>query len=329
MTPLCQLRRRCSVLFVTAWLASGIVAQAEDESAQAQLERVVAMYQAQDYEAALRLVRQVDTESLSEADRKRLGRYINLTETAVDQHHQARSNLEQGKAALSAGKYNFARPLLDQVVESEFATPDLKKAAESELALITAAESRRARLAAAQDASLDQEEAERGSRRADRLVRRGQEATSHGNYNLARSFYDAALDLVPGQPEALRGLERLRLHERVEAAPTEQPRIRLIDRMQQRRQILWQRAVAAYRQTEREVLGFVEQNHYKRANRALQFARETIEANRQYAEPLARYEGLKAEYQELAKMVSAREQAYNSARSEQIQRDLEVQEAGR
>ena len=57
MTPSWQLRRRCGVLFVTAWLAGGIVAQAEDESAQAQLERVVALYQAQDYEAALRLVR--------------------------------------------------------------------------------------------------------------------------------------------------------------------------------------------------------------------------------------------------------------------------------
>ena len=197
------------------------------------------------------------------------------------------------------------------------------------MALITDAELRRARLTAAPDVSLDQEEAESGSRRADRLVRRGQEATTRGNYNLARSFYNEALALVPGQPEALRGLQRLRLHEQVEAAPTEEPRIRLIDRMQQRRQILWQRAVAAYRQTEREVLGFVEQNHYERANRSLQYARETIEANRQYAEPLARYEGLKAEYQELAKMVSAREQAYDTARNERVRQDLEVQEAGR
>ena len=190
MTPSWQLRRRCGVLFVTAWLAGGIVARAEDESAQAQLERAVAMYQAQDYEGALWLVREVDTEALSEADRKLLVRYIELTETAVDQFHQARSHLAQGKEALSAGKYNSARQLLDQVVESEFATPDLKKAAESELALITDAELRRARLTAAQDASLDQEEAASGSRRADRLVRRGQEATTRGNYNLARSFYN-------------------------------------------------------------------------------------------------------------------------------------------
>ena len=329
MTLSWQLRRRCGVLFLTAWLAGGIVARAEDESAQAQLERAVAMYQAQDYEAALWLVREVDTEALSEADRKLLVRYIELTETAVDQFHQARSHLAQGKEALSAGKYNSARQLLDQVVESEFATPRLTKAAERELALITKAELQRTRLTAAQDASLDQEEATSGSRRADRLVRRGQEATTRGNHNLARSFYNEALALVPGHPEARRGLQRLRLHEQVEAAPTEQPRIRLIDRMQQRRQILWQRAVAAYRQTEREIHGFVEQNQYKRANRSLQSARETIEANRQYAEPLARYEGLKAEFQELAKMVGAREQAYNAARTEQIRRDLEVREAGR
>ncbi|MCH8851939.1 MAG: hypothetical protein IID41_04730 [Planctomycetes bacterium] len=329
MTPSWQLRRRCGVLFVTAWLACGIVAQAEDQSAHTRLERAVALYQTQDYEAALRLVREVDTEKLSEADRKLLARYLELTETALDQHHQARSHLAQGKAALSAGKYNSARQLLDQVVESEFATPDLKKAAESELALITETEFRRARLTAAQDASLDQEDAESGSRQAERFVRRGREATTRGNYNLARNFYDEALTLVPGHPEALRGLERLRLHQQVEAAPTEEPRIRLIDRMQQRRQILWQRAVAAYRQAEREVHGFVEQNQYKRANRALQSARETIEANRQYAEPLARYEGLKAEFQELAKRVGEREQSYNAARTERIQRNLESQEAER
>ena len=70
-------------MVVTVWLAGGIVAQAEDESAQAQLERAVAMYQAQDYEAALRLVRQVDTDGLSEADRERLGRYVNLTDVSM------------------------------------------------------------------------------------------------------------------------------------------------------------------------------------------------------------------------------------------------------
>jgi general secretion pathway protein D len=314
---------------LATWLAGGGFAQAEDESAQARLERAVTMYQAQDYEAALRLVREVDTENLSKADRKRLARYIELTQTALDQHHQARSHLEQGKAALSAGKYSTARPLLDKVVESEFATPDMKKAAEIELALISNAELQRPRLTSAQDDSPNQDDSESGVRRADQLVRRGQEATSRGDYNRARSFFNAALELVPGQPEALRGLERLRSHEQVEAAPDEQPRIRLIDRMQQRRRVLWQRAVAAYRQSESDVHDFVEQNQYKLAVRALQSARETIEANRQYAEPLARYEGLKAEYQELAKMVDERQQAYNAEQSERIRLDLEQREAGR
>ncbi len=329
MTPSRLIRGRVAALFLIAWLLSPSVLWADEESAQGKLERAIKLYQAQGYEAAQRLVKEIDTASLSEADQKRFAQYVALTDTAADQYHQARSNLQQGRAALSAGKYNSARQLLEQVLESDFATFGLKESARSEMALLGKAEQHRTRLTSAQDTSSDQgSDPGSGQTRADRLIRRGTEAMSRGDYRLAHEFLQEALELVPGHPDAVRGLEQLRLHQRVQAAPRS-PRIRLIDRMKRRREILWQRAVAAYRQAEREIQAFVSKNRYEQANRALQFARETIEAARQYAEPLDRYESLKEGYQALAEMVQNREREYNERRAREIRRELELREQAR
>ena len=103
------------VLFVAAWMLSYCPAWAQDESAQTKLDRAIQLYEAQKYEEAQQLVKEADSQALSRADRKRLAQYIDLANTAVDQYHQALSNLKQGKSALEAGKYNTARQLLEQV----------------------------------------------------------------------------------------------------------------------------------------------------------------------------------------------------------------------
>lgn len=314
-----------AALFVAAWMLSYCPAWAQDESAQTKLDRAIQLYEAQKYEEAQQLVKDADSQALSRADRKRLAQYVDLTNTAVDQYHQAQSNLKQGKSALEAGKYNMARQLLEQVGESEFATPELIAESRSDLAVVTEAERHQVRLVTAQDRTAAADERRGGSDRADRLIRRGREATNRGQYTLAGGFFDEALELVPGHPDAVRGLEQLRLHQRVEAAP-DTGRIRLIDRMNRRREILWQRGAAAYRQAEREIHQFTEAHRYREAGRALQFARETLEAARQYAEPLARYEALKEEYLALADMVHSREQQYNERRAIEIRQELEERE---
>ncbi|MCH8853303.1 MAG: hypothetical protein IID41_11730, partial [Planctomycetes bacterium] len=325
------------MMLVLASLLSASMVFAEDDSAQGKLERAIELYRAQDYESAQQLVGEVDARSLSASDQKRMQRYVELTTTAVDQYYQAGSNLEQGGAALSAGKYARARQLLEEVVESEFATPKMREQAQRDLSVLDDVEQRRARLVGAQDQAA-QGARDHGERRADQLVRRGHTAVNRSEYDLAQDFYQQALLLVPGHPDAERGLRQVALHRRVEADPAraprasaegQQPRIRLIDRLSRRRQIAWQRAVAAYRQAEQDIHKFVSENHFSQAHQALQFARETVESARQWAEPLSRYEQLKAEHEALADMVQTREREYNDRRAIEIRTDLQRREEQR
>lgn len=328
MTPSRIIRARLAALFSLALLGNAVPSWGEAEAIRRTVEQAVSLYQAQRYAEAKDLVASIDREPLSREDQERLNQYVELIEVAVTRHNAALGNLRQAAVELDAAQYDRAKQLLGDVLKNDFATPDLKTAAEEELARIAKVERRRFKLTTDQPEQPVSRTAPGPSERASQLVARGRQAMSEGDPVQAAKLFNEALQVVPGHPEAVAGLQQLAAHQQVEGTQPAAP-LRLIDRIRQRNEVLWQRAVAAYRQAEQDSHNFVAANRYEEANRTLQFAHETIESARQYADPLSRYEGLKAEYNALADMVRTQERDFNERKAVATRRDLETSEQAR
>jgi general secretion pathway protein D len=302
------------------WLAlAGAAALADGV---AQLGSAVQLYQQGDFEQARRELVLVNPQDLNAGQRRQLDQYLELTDLALSERAQAQADLEQAQAVLQRGKDQQARNLLDRVVRNGFASKSQKEAAEQILADMSGSQQRKLQLAASAQQPVSVQE------QADALVRDGYGSLNNGDINAAQVYFDQALELVPGHPEATRGLEQVERHLRVEGPLTAQEG-GLLHQVAQRRLILWQRAVATYRETEREIMELLAADRYKEANQKLLLAREAVEAGRQYADPISDYESLLVSYQALADQVRTREQTYNQTRTEQLRKDTASREAER
>ncbi|MCG3138294.1 MAG: hypothetical protein HJJLKODD_02156 [Phycisphaerae bacterium] len=329
MTRFCQTRLFLGILVLTAnftWLSPSWA----DES-QTPLDRAVQAYNQGDFEQSLSLLQEIETAKLTTADQEKYGQYLELAESAVAQRQQATQDLDNGDLAISRCDLSGAKTALGRVLQNDFASAGQKEKARLRLADVAKRE-RKAKLTAAQTDGAAQaepaEEEQTPSLRADALVQQGMAAMQAGDYALANDYFTQALELVPGHPDATQGLEQVQLHLQVEITP-EMGGINLLDRIRQRRDILWQRAVTTFRDAEKQIQALVKVDRYDEANKALLLAKESLEAARQYADPLSKYENLKAEYQVLADMVAKRERQYNEDRAYQIRADLQAQEAKR
>ncbi len=292
-------------------------------AAEQKLDQAIQLYGSRAYEQAQDLLAAIDRADLPADKRRQRAQYVALCAVAIDQVDQAHEHLKQGRAAVGRSEFDVAKKLLADVLQNEFAPAEVKNEAHKALSSIARYERRDVQLAAAPGDPGTGSNAER----AESLIRQGREAMARGDYQMAHDHFEAARRLVPGHPDAVSGLEQLELHQRVTSGGPDS--VRLIDRIRQRRAILWQRAVAAYRQAEREVYEYVDTNRYAQAQQTLRFARETIEAARQYAEPLSDYDALKAEYEALSDMVDRREQQYNEQQASDVRVNLEVEERTR
>jgi type II secretory pathway component GspD/PulD (secretin) len=144
------------------------------------------------------------------------------------------------------------------------------------------------------------------SLRAKVLTRDGVEAMQAGRLADAERLFHQALANVPGYPEAEAGLRQLQKFERVESGAES-----LLDRIEARNAIAWQRTVANYRMLEREVREHVLNNRFNAARQTLLLAKQVVEAGKAFAEPVAKYEALLHDVRALERYVEEEERIYN------------------
>jgi len=142
--------------------------------------------------------------------------------------------------------------------------------------------------------------------RARELTREGYQAIDESRYEEARRLFEEALELVPGFPEAVTGLERATQHRQVEGGSQS-----VLRAMEERDAVAWQRTVATYRDAERQVREHVLNNRFEQARQGLLLAEQTIEAGSQFADPISKYESLRAEFEALKRFVDEEEELWN------------------
>ena len=150
------------------------------------------------------------------------------------------------------------------------------------------------------------ESAEDPTSQARTFTERGFELLSASRYDEAERLFQEALRMVPGLSGGRPRARTNRQYRNVEAGPAS-----LLDKVRSERLVRWQRAVSLYRDAERRTRDLVVQDHYDQARQVLLEARQIVEAGRQFADPLAKYESLKSEWQALSNYVEDEQRRFN------------------
>ncbi len=86
---------------------------------------------------------------------------------------------------------------------------------------------------------------------------------------------------------------------------------RLVDELAHEQELLWQKAVATYKATERDISAAVNNNDFSEAHRRVAYGKNVIETNRRYASPASDYELYRQQARDLEAWVGDREREYN------------------
>lgn len=160
--------------------------------------------------------------------------------------------------------------------------------------------------------------------RAQVLTREAVDAMNASRPGEAEALFKKALEVVPGYPEAVNGLDRLSERSFVERSPET-----LINRIKQRNAIAWQRTVTTYRSAEREVRDYVLANRFDLASQVLLRGRQVVEGGRAFAAPVSRYEALVHDAEALSRYVEDEERHYNERAVAQQRAEAQKHDAER
>ena len=308
-------------LAVPAWAAA-------DEESEA-LQKGIALFDEGKYLAAQEILLHVDRDALTEEERALRDEYVDRVSVAINMVDKADQEIEEAQAALTAERFTEAEALFKSVLENEYAPATIRRAAEEGLREVAARKSRdrrelesapvgvadRAPTGAASPATAPVEPEGDATAEAGILTQRGYTALDAGHLDEALGLFNRALSVVPGYPEAVSGIERARAHAEVESGT-----VPLIERIHRRNRIRWQRVAASYRDAETEARDHVINNRFDLAKQALLRARQIVESGKEFAEPLSRYESLRAEVDALARFVED-EERHHTERSVRETRD--------
>jgi tetratricopeptide (TPR) repeat protein len=310
----------------------GIAVPALADEAEEALQRGVELFEAGDYLAAQQALLDIDRDDLSEADGARRDDYLERIQVALTMLEKASKDLEDGETALSHNDLEEAEARLTDVLANEYAPQALRNSAVELLRKV--AEKRDHSPEPAAPAPVETapssapatapmpspvvSEEGRDFERAAVLIRQGRDALKGGRTQEAIRLFEGALDLVPGHPDAIEGLEQAQSYQEVEAGPQS-----LLGRMRRSDEIRWQRTVAAYREAERDIRADIMKDRYDLAQPRMIEALQTIEAGRQYARPLAKYESIKAQADALKRYLEDEQRAYEERKVREARDEVE------
>ena len=314
-------------LLVGLLVTTGAIA--EDEAAA--LEQAITLFNDGDYLASQEMLVGIDRSKLDATQQAQRDDYLNRVQVAIMMSEKALRELEDAETAIAEGEVGQAVELLESILANEYAAEAVRRSASAHLRDLQADKAEPA--AALSDepsrqppAPLTDEPtpaiAPVNGQRASVLTQEADELVRRARYEEARKLYSEALGLVPGYPEAVEGLERLREHERNISGERGRS---LIDRIRRENQINWQRTVAEYHDAERSILDHIDGERFDEARQLLIRARQIVESGRQFADPVTKYESLRSELEKLEELVRTQERLYNEEKVARIRREVEEQ----
>ncbi|MCP4594769.1 MAG: hypothetical protein GY842_28895 [bacterium] len=299
-----------------------------------QLSKGTALFDAGKYLLAQEVLLGIDRDALDDDQKVLRDEYVDRISVAITMVGKANQDYDDARDALAEGQLEQADVLFDGVLENEYASATLRRDAEEGLRAVGAQRSQgqeRDDLHAApvttremasevvrQPSAAPPPPVEGDSTAQARvLTRRGDRALDSGKHDEAAALFKQALTVVPGFPEAVDGIQRVRAHAMVESGSLD-----LVDEINHRNLIRWQRVVTTYRDTEAQIREHVMANRFDLAKQAVLRARQTVEAGKEFARPLARYESLRAEVDALARFVEDEARHYDELQVRQIREDV-------
>lgn len=326
-----------TVIICLAGCLFGVTPLAHAQNESESLTRAITLFEEGRYLDAQEVLVAINRDNLTAEEQTVRDDYLNRLQVAITMYEKALRDLEDAETAVAEGDPDAARDLLESVLDNEYAAEPLRRAAESHLRELDqpAAAPPPEQVVqppppaepAPQPVAVPQPRRTNGPtaqamEQARILTQEADELVRLTRYDEARGLYERALQLVPGYPEAVAGLGRLREHERNIAAP---PGDTLIDRIRQENQINWQRTATEYRDLERTIRDHVANNRYEDARQLLVRAGQVVEAGKQFADPIIQYESLKNEQEALAEWVSQSERQYHEEQVARVRREIEEQ----
>lgn len=318
-------------------------AAARAQDAGAVLDQAVEKFDDGEYLAAQELLANINRSQLTPEQQVRRDDYVNRVQTAITMLERARRDLEDASRSMQEGNTARAGELLEMVLANEYATQPVRESAASLRIELQAAPGTPPAVvvpAPAMEAPPGQPvvtevvtqttttttiSPEAVQRAAD-LTAQGNERVRASQYEEAQALFEAALEAVPGFPEAIDGLRAVQAHRaNVSGAAVDS----LIARIQREDAINWQRTVAEYRDVESTIRQHIAGDRFEEARQLLVRANQIVEAGRQFADPLSKYETLRAEADGLAILVEESERTYNEQKVAEVRRQIEAQRAER
>ncbi|MHC5110005.1 MAG: hypothetical protein ACYTHJ_09015 [Planctomycetota bacterium] len=320
------------------------------------LARAIALFDQGEYLAAQETLVGVDRGSLSAKDQGKRDEYLNRIQVAITMEDKALRDVEDAETAIEDGDKARGRELLNAVLANPYAPESLQRVARNRLRDLgsgnTATMSPTSQKSPATEKSsaaqrspatmnntasarvVNQDEPPAAAAmtqngadataRASKLTEEGDGHVAAGRYDQAEQAYNAALNEVPGYPEAVQGLNKLR------ALQGETGRDRsLADQIRAEDAINWQRTVTQYRDVEKTILQEVAAERFEEARQLLIRAQQIVESGKQFADPVVKYENLRSEVSALAEHVDSSERAYNEEQLATTRMAIEQQRSKR
>ncbi|MEP0843308.1 MAG: hypothetical protein HRF43_11450, partial [Phycisphaerae bacterium] len=328
-----QLMPRWSAICIgIGWsvLAAMAATPAED------LDKAGELFRKGQYTDARELLMGIDRDKLTDEQKVRRDELANELEEAINQAGRARQNLEDADAAFKSQDLGKAERLFRAVQANLYATDAQKQRARDGLALIekqrqletrigestppATRPARGPRAPATRPAAVSNAKAQRDRVEADRLIREGDEAMARAQYDTAQDRYQAALKLVPGHADALKGLELLRQHRAVEGQPPG------IATLEVRRRQRWDRAEVLLRSAENEVRAAINKANFDEARTRLTVAQQTLEGARRDAQPPDRYTYWHSQLSALGRRIEAEQREFEQDQARQKAREARIRE---
>ncbi len=313
------------MLALVVAMAVAMPAVASDESDA--LANAIQLFDRGEYLAAQEVLAGIDRAKLDAKEQTTRDDYLSRVQIAITMEDKALRNLEDAETAIADGEATEAERLLEAVLANEYASQAVRRSAEAKLADVRsgAAGGEQAK----QDVIKATSESHGGGQsgdaeRARALTDSGNELAGAARYDEAVEKYEAALQAVPGFPEAVEGIERVRLHQRNDAQGSS-----LVNRIRRDDAINWQRTVTQYRDVDVLVREHVAKSRFQDAGQLLVRAGQIVESGKQYADPVTKYENLRSELDALTSTVADAERKYHEDEVAKTRRDIEAQRSAK
>ncbi len=278
------------------------------------LDQAVRLFERGDYLAAQDALVEIDRAKLDPQGQAMRDDYLSRVQRAITMSEKALRDLQDAGTAADQGDVEDARRLLAGVLANDYAADAVRAAAQSASHELDSGD-------VGHDDAHEKPKLING-KRARALTDEGDQLRSEGRYDEARDRYEAALQGVPGFPEAVAGLQLVEDHERNLSGGTDQS---LIQSIRRQNQINWQRTVAEYRDVEALIREHIVNERFDQARQLLVRSGQVVEAGRAFAEPPTKYESLQDEANALAELVETQERVYNDRHVAEIRQEIESQ----